>query len=306
MREAVPDQARSAPPGGAPCGGSRESARPLRCREAVLDDPTERRGARDLAPTGPHHTAFIRLLMPSAAASRRCAISDRSRTASTAGRTACTRTIAAPWSIAHTQWPACRRRARRVTRHRARTDERLARRADENWHVDAIDELGEPREQSKIVARASCRTRCRDRRRARRRAMPAPRRVESLDQEVADFGDDVVVVRIVLHRARFTLHVHRHEAGARLGDDARACSGSARPAETSFTTDAPAAIAAVGHRGLRGVDAHRHRRSRPRARRQPGGRVRARRPRRPARHPGRVDSPPTSRRSAPSATRASP
>jgi len=44
-------------------------------------------------------------------------------------------------------------------------------------------------------------------------------RFESFDEKIADIVDDVVVARIVLHRARFALHVHRDETGARLTDD---------------------------------------------------------------------------------------
>ena len=41
-------------------------------------------------------------------------------------------------------------------------------------------------------------------------------RVAPLAQVLAHFGDDVGVRRIVLHRLRRALHVHRAHAGARL------------------------------------------------------------------------------------------
>ncbi len=65
---------------------------------------------------------------------------------------------------------------------------------------------------------------------------------QSLLQERLDLGDDVVVARVFLHRARLALHVHQAEVGARLGDDP-ASSGSPRSAVTSLTISAPSASA---------------------------------------------------------------
>ena len=120
-------------------------------------------------------------------------------------------------------------------------------------------------------------------------------------QEVVDLGDDVVVVRVDLHGGRGALHVHEHDAGARLGGDA----GHVR----------------VGAQRGDVVDDRRRRR------RGPGGRLRPwscrSRSGSTARSasasttgitrrsssssetgsaPGRLDSPPRSSRSAPSAT----
>ena len=44
-------------------------------------------------------------------------------------------------------------------------------------------------------------------------------RLGALGQEALDLGDDVVVARIVLHRARLAEHVHQAQVGARAGDD---------------------------------------------------------------------------------------
>ena len=46
------------------------------------------------------------------------------------------------------------------------------------------------------------------------------RELEPLGQEPLDVRDDVVVDRIVLHRARLALHVHETEVTAGIGDDA--------------------------------------------------------------------------------------
>ena len=41
----------------------------------------------------------------------------------------------------------------------------------------------------------------------------------ALGQEALDLGDDVVVARIVLHRARLAEHVHQAQVGAGVGHD---------------------------------------------------------------------------------------
>ena len=52
-------------------------------------------------------------------------------------------------------------------------------------------------------------------------AMPAVRAAASRShEEVADLAHHVVVVRVLLHRARLTLHVHRDVARAGVRDDA--------------------------------------------------------------------------------------
>ena len=47
----------------------------------------------------------------------------------------------------------------------------------------------------------------------------------ALGEERLDLGHDVVVARVVLHRARLAEHVHEAEVGARLGDHRRHLAG---------------------------------------------------------------------------------
>ena len=122
---------------------------------------------------------------------------------------------------------------------------------------------------------------------------------EPLDEEVADLGDDVVVAGLVLHRARLTLHVHRDVARHRASATTSSMSGSARPAETSLTTVAPASSAAAATAALRGVDADGHPGLGRRARLTTGSTRRSSSASVTGSAPGRVDSPPTSSTSAP-------
>ncbi len=126
--------------------------------------------------------------------------------------------------------------------------------------------------------------------------------LDALAEEAAHLGDDVVVRRVVLHGLRLALHVHQHHAGAGLDDrreHRRVAAGRdvvhdrprpprarpARPRDLRVSTD-------TGTSGCSSTQPADHRddavRSPPRRARPPS--------------PGRVDSPPTSSRSAPSAT----
>ena len=214
----------------------------------------------------------------------------------------------------HRRWRACRRRVvdregRLAGRSARPADERLARRARRAAARRRASTSSRSRASSvEVVRRRSCRSRCRDRRTARAVAMPAARATSSRStQEVADLADDVVVVRVVLHRARLALHVHRRRSrrrprprprehlgvvapGGDVVDDRSRRLRGRPPATSAFVvsmlTGTPASAA------RRSTTGQHPRRSRPR--------------RRPARRPGRVDSPPTSRRSAPAATSARP
>ena len=123
--------------------------------------------------------------------------------------------------------------------------------------------------------------------------------LEALDEERLDVVDDVVVVRVVLHRARLAEHVHEADVHAPLG---------AQAGEIGVVAQRGDVVDDVGA----GVDRRARRptpsscRSTAAPRRPAGPRTRARRgaaARRRGRgsRPGRVDSPPMSRMPAPSA-----
>ena len=135
----------------------------------------------------------------------------------------------------------------------------------------------------------------------------ADREAEPLLEERLDLGDDVVVARVALHRARVAEHVHQAAARRRPRRPRSAISGSPRSAVTSLTIVAPAAERGRGDGGLRGVDRDprlgARRRPAPRSPAAPGA---APRPRDTGSAPGRVDSPPMSRIAAPSARAAAP
>ena len=82
--------------------------------------------------------------------------------------------------------------------------------------------------------------------------------VAPLGEVVEDLRDDVAVVRIVLHRLRRALHVHRADAGA--GARRRAAASPGRPCRpvTSLMISAPASMAPRGDGGLARVDRDRH------------------------------------------------
>ena len=138
-------------------------------------------------------------------------------------------------------------------------------------------------------------------RHARRHRGPEPRGRNSRTSATTS-----VVAGLVLHRLGLALHVHQHQAGARLPHQRRT-SRDPRRRVTSFTMAGAGGERRAGDRGAARVDADRGRRGfRVQAARSPAapGRAPPRRDTRSA--PGRVDSPPTSRMSAPSATICSP
>ena len=127
-------------------------------------------------------------------------------------------------------------------------------------------------------------------------------RLDPLGQLVAHVGDHaarVVVRRVLLHAVAVGAPVHRDVRRARLRRPRRASRGSARPPETSLTIAAPASTRGRGDLGAHRVDRDRRRR------RRPGRAMTGTHPvellvdQRAGSAPGRVDSPPTSRMSAP-------
>ena len=157
---------------------------------------------------------------PRRARRRRQAPSARNVAAATArasrvGATSWTRKTLAPRSSASTLVGHRRRDALvRVSRPVSAPEERLARgrrrrpgsRASRSRPGGAA---------ARGCARASCRSRCRGRRwmRSSRDAL-GDRERGALLQEGADVVDDVVVARVVLHRARLAQHVHEAAVAA--------------------------------------------------------------------------------------------
>ena len=127
----------------------------------------------------------------------------------------------------------------------------------------------------------------------------ADRELDALLEEGADVVDDVVVARVVLHRARLAEHVHQAAVAAAIGDEAGQLG---LLAEGGHVVDEGGAGVdrGLGNRELGGVDADLHAGAAQGARRRGRRGAAPRRPP-PARRRGRVDSPPTSRMSAPSA-----
>ena len=113
-------------------------------------------------------------------------------------------------------------------------------------------------------------------------------------QVLGDLCDDVVVVRVELHVGRRSLAVHGDEAGAVLGRDGRQARGDVVQHASPRPTGRRGRPRPWSCRPTPGP-----RRRAPRRRARPGA---APRPRATALAPGRVDSPPTSTTSAPSAT----
>ena len=113
---------------------------------------------------------------------------------------------------------------------------------------------------------------------------------------------DVAVRRVVLHRLRRALHVHRAHAGAGRERPAESSAGSPSRPVTSLMISAPASIAAAATAALL-VSIEIGGLSLPHAApRPPAARAAALRPPPLASEYGRVLSPPISRMSAPSAT----
>ena len=120
-------------------------------------------------------------------------------------------------------------------------------------------------------------------------------------EEGRHLGDDVVVARrccIVRGSPCMCISTTSQPSSAAVG---QALAATRQSAVTSFHIVAPAATAARATARLHGVDGDRDVALAPDRRRSPERRGRSPRPRRPARRRGRVDSPPMSRMSAPSA-----
>ena len=116
-------------------------------------------------------------------------------------------------------------------------------------------------------------------------------------EELADFGHDIVVVRRVLHGARFALHVHETNAGTAYSRPRRS-----RPARqrADIIDDVRARFAGRPHDlGLAGVDGNEDRRFAPQDFHD-GDDARELFVDNAAAAPGRVDSPPMSMMAAPS------
>ena len=152
---------------------------------------------------------------------------------------------------------------------------------------------GEVAQQGQVVGRRSCRSRCRGR--------PRPRRTPASSGRRGPLGQEGRAPRRPRRRsggrpawcAGVALHVHGHPADAELGGH--------RPQRGRDVVDqrGPGRHRGLGHRRLDGVDRHPDvRRPAPRPPGPPGAA-----PRRSdtGSAPGRVDSPPTSTTSAPSA-----
>ena len=109
--------------------------------------------------------------------------------------------------------------------------------------------LGSAAQQREIVLEASCRSRYPDRSRAgRARCRASQRRDRARAGTPRTSRDDVVVVRLDLHRARLALHVH--QADRRAGCGGRFERAGSRSARTSLISAAPAATAARITAGL--------------------------------------------------------
>ena len=127
------------------------------------------------------------------------------------------------------------------------------------------------------------------------------RELGALLEEGADVVDDVVVARVVLHRARLAEHVHEAAVAAAIGDEAGELGLVAEGGDVvdvgGAGVDAPRAATVE----LRRVDADLRaaRRAAPATTGNDAAQLLVDSP--PARRRGRVDSPPTSRMSAPCA-----
>ena len=128
----------------------------------------------------------------------------------------------------------------------------------------------------------------------------ADRELDALLEEGADVVDDVVVARVVLHRARLAEHVHQAAVAAAIGHEAGELGLVAERGdvvdEGGAGVDAPPRPRSSFAVSTLICDAGAAQRARRRGRRGAAPRRSS-----PARHRGRVDSPPMSRMSAPSA-----
>ena len=178
----------------------------------------------------------------------------------------------------------------------------LAREPDEHGPADPADPV-EAAGRARGSGPASSRSRCPGRGRRAPRGSPAATAASSRSSRNDATSSTTSSYRGAdLHRARLPLHVHEADDTHPRRRRAPARSGSPRRAVTSFTSMAPELDGSAGDVGLRGVDRDRLSRGAPRrtgtTRRSSSSAVTPS-------APGRVDSPPTSTRAAPSASSAS-
>ena len=126
-----------------------------------------------------------------------------------------------------------------------RAEERLARRADEHRARRPRATSSSRRASSSRLCAAVLPKPMPGRRTSAPASMPAARATSSaLDEEVADLGDDVVVVRVRPASCAARPACASRRARRRPRRRRASISGSTRPAETSFTIVAPASSAA--------------------------------------------------------------
>ncbi len=99
-------------------------------------------------------------------------------------------------------------------------EERLARDAEHDWAPER-DQLVEPGNQREVVLDGLAEADAGVEHHARFRDPLGDRERQPRLEERLDVGDDVVVPRVVLHRARLPEHVHEAAVGAGLGHHPR-------------------------------------------------------------------------------------
>jgi hypothetical protein len=99
------------------------------------------------------------------------------------------------------------------------SEEGFARGADHQWHADVGAQFGDRPQQRQVVLEglAESDAGIRDDRVGRNSCVDGGR--DPGDEKGRDVVDDVVVVRVELHRARLSAHVHGDVRGIRGGDD---------------------------------------------------------------------------------------
>ena len=305
VREAVhdePDQLFLAPHLAVIAG---EAARALAGAEAILDHPREIARLEALGPPAAE-SAGAHAAIPSGVA-RSSASSSCDRARATRRRRARARR-AAP-CVKHQTVVASVASSRASTgaspSTRPRNDLRDA--PTSSGTSDPRRELGQRARATRGCARRSWRSRCPGSARSASASTPAAiARVDPRAQLVADLAHDVVVVRLgAASCAACRACASRRSTRPRRRRRA-SMSGSAVPPETSLTIDRAGLERGAPRRPPSSCRCSPGRRRRPRAPARPAATGAAPRRRRPARRPGRVDSPPTSSTAAPAAASASP
>ena len=147
-------------------------------------------------------------------------ITSSNRSASTVAATSWTRTIRAPWSTRPHRGceGAVVAGGDVVAEHLG--DERLPRGTDEHRNLDASRPAPTVATAARGCGPRSSRSRCPGSAHNEPSVDPrGARPLESFDEEIADLGDDVGVLRRFLHRARLAAHVHDDHPGAGTRDD---------------------------------------------------------------------------------------